>query len=149
MDPIQDPNRARELDRAACVALLGSQRVGRVVLPGTEPFIVPVNYVLVDELVVFRTGADSHAAAAAGTSIAFEVDAVDVASEAGWSVVISGPLEDVTEQVGAGSPLGEALESWAPGPKDRWLAVRIASISGRWVHGVDTRSGHLDDRGYL
>src|SRR3954452_4866477 len=100
MDPI--PDAQRELDRATCLALLGSQQVGRVVLPGTEPFVVPVNYVLVDELVVIRTDADSHAASATGRSIAFEVDTVDAASEEGWSVVVSGRLEDVTEQVGAG-----------------------------------------------
>jgi len=149
MDPKPDAKRERELDRATCLALLGSQQVGRVVLPGTEPFVVPVNYVLVDELVVFRTDADSHVASAAGRLIAFEVDTVDAASEEGWSVVVSGRLEDVTEQVADGPGLSEALEPWAPGPKDRWLAVRIADISGRWVRGVDARSSHLDERGYL
>jgi nitroimidazol reductase NimA-like FMN-containing flavoprotein (pyridoxamine 5'-phosphate oxidase superfamily) len=149
MEPSPDADRTREFDRAACLALLGSQPVGRVVLPGPEPFVVPVNYVLVDELVVFRTDAGSHATAAAGTSIAFEVDAIEATSEAGWSVVVSGRLEDVTEQVAADSRLTQALESWAPGPKDRWLAVHIANLSGRWVHGADGRSTHLDERGYL
>jgi nitroimidazol reductase NimA-like FMN-containing flavoprotein (pyridoxamine 5'-phosphate oxidase superfamily) len=148
MDPTQDANRARELDRTACFVLLGSQQIGRLVLPGTEPFVVPVNFVVVDDMVVFRTGADSHAAAAAGTSVAFEVDAVDVASESGWSVVASGPLEDVTDQVAPDSRLSQVLEPWAPGPKDRWLAVHVSNISGRWVHGVDARTG-LDERGYL
>jgi nitroimidazol reductase NimA-like FMN-containing flavoprotein (pyridoxamine 5'-phosphate oxidase superfamily) len=144
-----DANRTQELDRAACLALLGSQQVGRVVLPGPEPFVAPVNFVLDDDLVVFRTDAGSHAASAAGTSIAFEVDAIEAASEAGWSVVVSGRLEDVTEQVAVDNRLSEALDSWAAGPKDRWLAVHIADVSGRWVHGADGGSTHLDERGYL
>jgi hypothetical protein len=119
-----------------------------VVLPGLEPFVVPVNFVLVDELVVFRTDAGSHAASCAGRSVAFEVDAVDVATEAGWSVVVSGPLEDMTEWVAADRRFRELVEPWAPGPKDRWLAVQIADISGRWVHGADPRSSHVDERGY-
>ncbi len=149
MEPTPDTGRVQELDRAACLALLGSQQIGRVVLPGAEPFVVPVNYTLVDELVVFRTDVDSHAASAAGTSIAFEADAIEAASEAGWSVVVSGRLEDVSEQVAGDGRFGQVLEPWAPGPKDRWLAVHIASISGRWVHGDDGRSTHLDERGYL
>src|SRR3954451_14585806 len=149
MDPTLDAERERELDRATCLALLGSQQVGRVVLPGTEPFVVPVNYVLVDERVVIRTDADSHAASAIGRSIAFEVDTVDAASEEGWCVVVSGRLEDVTGQVAGGTGRSEALEPWAPGPKDRWLAVAIANVSGRWVRGADGRSSRLDERGYL
>jgi nitroimidazol reductase NimA-like FMN-containing flavoprotein (pyridoxamine 5'-phosphate oxidase superfamily) len=149
MEPRRDADRTRDLDRAACLALLGSQQVGRVVLPGPEPFVVPVNYVLIDDLVVFRTDAGSHAAAAAGTSIAFEVDAIAAASERWWSVLVSGRLEDVTEQVAVDSRLTQTLESWAPGPKDRWLAVHIADVRGRWVHGADGRSTQLDERGYL
>ena len=62
---------------------------------------------------------------------------------------MSGRLEDVTEQVAADSRLSRALETWAPGPKDRWLAVHIAEISGQWVQGADGRSTHMDERGYL
>jgi nitroimidazol reductase NimA-like FMN-containing flavoprotein (pyridoxamine 5'-phosphate oxidase superfamily) len=149
MDPTPDASRARELDRAACFTLLRSQQVGRVVLPGTEPFVVPVNYVLVEELVLFRTDASSHAASCVGRSIAFEVDTVDVAGETGWSVVVSGRLEDMTEQVSADGRLGQSLEPWAPGPKDRWLAIHIGDMSGRSVHGEDARSTHVDERGYL
>ena len=149
MDPTPATSPVGELDRAACLALLASQQVGRVVLAGPEPFVVPVNYVLVDELVLFRTDAGSHAASAAGASIAFEVDAIEAASEAEWSVVVSGPLENVTEQVAGGSRFSQALESWSPGAKDRWLAVHIADISGRWVQSADGRSTQRDERGYL
>jgi nitroimidazol reductase NimA-like FMN-containing flavoprotein (pyridoxamine 5'-phosphate oxidase superfamily) len=77
------PAELRELDRASCLALLASQRVGRLVLPGDVPFVAPVNYTVVDEALHFRTDAESRASRTHGTKVVFEVDAVDEPHHAG------------------------------------------------------------------
>lgn len=42
-----------------------------------RPAVVPVNYEIVDDAIVFRTAPDSVAAAAAETEVPFEADHVD------------------------------------------------------------------------
>ena len=62
-----------------------------------EPHIVPVNYVLVGEAPVFRTGPGSKLDAAAESApVASEVDAAEEATRPGWSVVVRGALAEVT-----------------------------------------------------
>jgi nitroimidazol reductase NimA-like FMN-containing flavoprotein (pyridoxamine 5'-phosphate oxidase superfamily) len=148
MSEDQRPAELHDLDRETCFALLASQHVGRLVLPGDEVFVAPVNYVVVGESLVFRTDAGSHAAGAAGETMTFEVDAVNDQYEAGWSVVIRGRLQDITDAAAADVDLHERLESWAPGPKDRWLRIDVEDVTGRWLRGADRRPP-LDGRGYI
>lgn len=56
-----------------------------------RPAVVPVNYEVVDNAIMFRTAPDSVPAAAVGTDVAFEVDHVDEALSQGWSVLAVGP----------------------------------------------------------
>ena len=138
----------QELDRGVCVSLLDAKEIGRIVLPGADPFVAPVNYIVVDDLIVFRSDPASHAATRIGEMVLFEADTVDEAHEAGWSVVVRGPLADVTEPA-ATDPRMHRLHPWAPGDKSRWLAVRIDDVSGRWVEGPVRPTTHLDELGYL
>jgi Pyridoxamine 5'-phosphate oxidase len=138
----------QELDRGISLTLLGAKDVGRIVLPAPDPFVFPVNYIVVDDLVVFRTDPASHAVTRIGETILFEVDTVDSGHEAGWSVVVRGVLHDVTERA-AGDARMHRLHPWAPGEKRRWLAIRIDDITGRSVEGSIRPSTHLDERGYL
>ncbi len=126
-----------ELDRAGCVTLLLSQRVGRVGLPGPETSIVPVNYVFVGGAVVFRTDAGSRTGAHEGDVVAFEVDGVDPVGRAGWSVTVRGRLMDAADVVAADAAIDEMLETWAPGPKNRWFQIVVDEVTGRWVHGAE------------
>ena len=70
-------------------------RVG-ISVHGT-PLVFPVNYVLDGEAIVFRTGAGSKLAAAERGPVCFEVDGVDREHHSGWSVLVGGRLEEVTE----------------------------------------------------
>jgi nitroimidazol reductase NimA-like FMN-containing flavoprotein (pyridoxamine 5'-phosphate oxidase superfamily) len=136
------------LDRAGCLTLLLSQRVGRIGLPGTDASIVPVNYVFVGGAVVFRTDSTSRAVHHEGDVVAFEVDGVDQAGRAGWSVVVHGRLTDAADIVASDRAIGEMLDTWAPGPKERWFQIVVDEVTGRWVHGAE-EAWHPEARGYL
>ena len=66
------------LDLEECMRLLGTASIGRVGLHWDAlPTVLPVNFVLDGDRVVFRTGRGAKlAAAAAGNVVAFEVDSV-------------------------------------------------------------------------
>lgn len=136
------------MDRRTCLMLLSTNTVGRLALSGDEPFVVPVNFVVVDDHIVFRTEPSSHAAQSVGTAVAFEVDAVDIGHEAGWSVIVRGLLQDLTGRIEE-DPKAQQLHTWAPGEKSRWLGIHVGEMSGRWVEGPLQTWSHNDDRGYL
>jgi hypothetical protein len=83
-----------ELDDTECRRLLAERHLGRLAIPDFGgPMIFPVNYVLDQDLVVFRTDPGSKLdAATERESVAFVVDAVDEATRTGWSVVVRGTL---------------------------------------------------------
>lgn len=91
--------RLRSLAPEECRTLLSTHGVGRVAMSASDgrPVVVPVNYEMVDDAIVFRTAPDSVAAPAAGTEVAFEVDHVDDAMSQGWSVLAVGPASVVTK----------------------------------------------------
>ncbi|MEV7124566.1 pyridoxamine 5'-phosphate oxidase family protein [Streptomyces sp. NPDC093260] len=115
--------------------LLSTHGVGRVGLTTADgPAVVPVNYDVIDGDVVFRTATDAAPAAAVGTETAFEVDHVDDALSRGWSVLVVGPAEAVTdpEQV---RRLEERAHSapWAGGRRTLWVRIRPARVTGRRI----------------
>ena len=126
-----------ELSRQECLGLLASHQFGRLaVVMGGGPVIRPVNY-LFDEpsqSVVFRTapGSKFHALLHAADA-AFEIDGIDESSRAGWSVIIRGVTDQVTNpnEVRRLDRLG--LEPWAPGPKHHWMSIRAWTVAGRRI----------------
>lgn len=136
-----------ELTYGECLDLLRSRRVGRVAFcTPTGPTIVPVNYVVVDDAIVVRTTPYSALGTHGRKSrLAFEVDGVDHAERAGWSVVATGHGEMVEDP--------ERIEflrafhdpqPWASGARILYLRLVWADLSGRCVGGRSalTRAGH-------
>jgi len=80
------------LSRSECLRLLATTPVGRVALSiGALPVVLPVNFALDGESVVFRTGPGSKLEAATRQAVvAFQADHVDLADETGWSVLLTG-----------------------------------------------------------
>jgi nitroimidazol reductase NimA-like FMN-containing flavoprotein (pyridoxamine 5'-phosphate oxidase superfamily) len=142
------PSRGGNLDPRECLPLLATQQIGRLVVAGNTPFVIPLNYVLQDGAILIRTDGGSVASRAAAGPAVFEVDQVHPTEHAGWSVVVHGPLEDVTDELDRDPERRPELDAWAPGPKDRWLRLVIEEVSGRWVWGKHLVRG-TDDRGYL
>ena len=54
------------------------------------PFVVPVNYVLSCDTVLFRTHPGTKLDALRRRPVAFQVDSIDEARRTGWSVLVQG-----------------------------------------------------------
>ncbi len=124
------------IDRALCLRLLAADEVGRLaVVSGGAPVILPVNYALDGEDVVFRTAPGTKLDAASRSPACFEIDAFDRATHHGWSVVVSGRLEEVDEHASRDLARLRSLPvtPWAEGDRDHWLRLVPSRITGRRV----------------
>lgn len=132
-----------QLDRATCLTLLTTQHVGRLVLGGGNPAVMPVNYVVHRGDIVFRTAPDGLADRSDGERVMFEVDMVDERTQSGWSVLVHGVLRALPD--GTATSIGV---SWAPGDRDRRMSISLDDVTGRLLRGgVDGSSLRAD--GYL
>jgi nitroimidazol reductase NimA-like FMN-containing flavoprotein (pyridoxamine 5'-phosphate oxidase superfamily) len=122
------------LSHDECLELLGRAQVGRVVFTmGALPAVVPVTFALQDAAILTRTAADTRLAKAAkGAVLAFQVDELDAASRSGWSVVVTGVAELVTD-ADERRRLDGLLEPWAPGERDVFIRVPLTMVSGRRI----------------
>jgi uncharacterized protein len=122
------------LSRVECLNKLALARVGRVgfVLDG-QPEILPVNYALDGDTVLFRTAPGSVLNKISMQSVAFEVDSLDDTTESGWSVLVRGRAEGISDAVDATSERIRrlVLTTWAPGERERWFTIRPVAITGR------------------
>jgi uncharacterized protein len=90
--------------------------------------VVPVNYVMIDDGVVFRTAPGSKLAALQERPVSFQVDEVDETRRTGWSVLIQGIGFVLAE-----APRGIDVEPWAPGDKDVWVRIIPGAVTGRRI----------------
>ena len=125
-----------ELGRDECLALMSTQRLGRlgVVVDGA-PLVLPMGFVLDGETVVLQTNQGAKTLHTPLTSVSFEVDHVDWDQGVGWSVLIQGLGEDISTAIDERSEALRSLpaHSWAPPPADRWLTIVPRTITGRRV----------------
>jgi nitroimidazol reductase NimA-like FMN-containing flavoprotein (pyridoxamine 5'-phosphate oxidase superfamily) len=134
MDRDLDRNGLEVLTRADCLAFLATRQLGRVsVSIGALPVILPVTYRLTGEAVIIRTTPGTRLdAALANQVVAFEVDDLDEASGAGWSVMVTGIAEEIADdEVSWAHTLG--LQPWADDAGTRFMRIRCQQISGRRV----------------
>ena len=98
--------------------------------------IRPVNYAFDDQTqsVVFRSalGSKLREGLSSGTA-AFEIDGSDPVDRAGWSVIIVGEAEEVTDPAEIEQLEDLQLESWDPSVKTHWVRIRATSASGRRI----------------
>jgi nitroimidazol reductase NimA-like FMN-containing flavoprotein (pyridoxamine 5'-phosphate oxidase superfamily) len=126
------------LPREDCLALLRAQEVGRFVcVAGGQPHIVPVNYVLDGETIVFRTDMGTKLREAERAAVAFEIDGLDRVARTGWSVVVHGRAEEITTfdgPVRLRSLRDLGVDPWAGGPKLHWIGIQPFTITGRRIN---------------
>src|SRR3954452_1992384 len=124
----------RELSYAECRALLVRERAGRVAVSTPDgPHIIPLNYSVVDESIVFRTTPFSVLATyGRNTKLAFEVDHFQDALELGWSVVARGRADVVTDptDIGRIRKISAPLP-WADGARNLFFRLDWKELSGR------------------
>ena len=133
--------RVEILTVAECRELLDRHHFGRfafVDYVGVLPSIIPVNYLLDDDKVVIRTDAGSKLAAALrGAPVAFEVDGVDETHQVGWSVVVRGRAEEVTDEDQLAELRQTPLLAWHPGPTARYVRINTSQVIGRRIKIAD------------
>ncbi|MET0693688.1 MAG: pyridoxamine 5'-phosphate oxidase family protein [Propionibacteriaceae bacterium] len=134
--PAYRGGRLEELEQTECLRLLVTSTVGRVgYSTDDEQRIVPVNYVVFADHVVFRTSSNNEIAQyAAGRPIAFEVDHLDRYLQAGWSVLVTGVAEDLPHETLRAMDMDETPEPWASGVRSLYLQIPVGTITGRRVH---------------
>jgi nitroimidazol reductase NimA-like FMN-containing flavoprotein (pyridoxamine 5'-phosphate oxidase superfamily) len=129
------------LGEAECVRLISPGGIGRLVFAGRYDLtVLPVNFVLRDGAILFRTVEAGSTDEDLRTGIehaeyrvAFEVDDIDAESHEGWSVLIQGPahhLDDPGEQAGA---IAAGLQPWAGGEREHFIEITPARITGRRI----------------
>ncbi len=127
-----------ELPDDKCHELLSAGVVGRVgiCVDGT-PRIIPVNYAVIDDAIVFRTAPYTLLGSEAWThKLAFQVDHLDYERQKGWSVLATGPGELITDE----RELAAIRSFWDPRP---WAAGnRLLYIRLRWEELTGRRLGN-------
>lgn len=127
----------RWIEERDCLRLVATKQVGRLgFVLGGLPEVLPINYVLHGDTVVFVTASGSKLEGAMRSPVVFEVDDTDAATRSGWSVVIHGTAEEVTaydrpDLVAEFRAL--PIEPWARGDKPHLVRIQPRSITGREV----------------
>ena len=116
-------------------ARLGSAGVGRIVFDSDDgPVALPVNYAVANESILLRTAKDTAIARIPSDSkVSFEVDHIDDAMAAGWSVLVHATCEHLDAAQVAQIAEGVSPEPWAGGSREHWLRLRSRSIDGRSI----------------
>jgi nitroimidazol reductase NimA-like FMN-containing flavoprotein (pyridoxamine 5'-phosphate oxidase superfamily) len=133
--PREPPRQWRELTKSECFELLAEEHLGRVaVVDDRGPAVFPVNFVLDDHTVVFRTarGTKLHSPSL-GSQVCFEVDGTDEAALSGWSVMVRGEAVEVTDRAELARLRGLPLQAWAPGVRNRYVRILPTALTGRRI----------------
>ena len=123
------------LDRGECLRLLAGVPVGRLIFTvNALPVVRPMNFALVDGLIVLRTAAGTTVARKADDMIvAFEADELDAATSSGWSVTVTGRAALVTDPATIARYRSVPLVPWAPGVRDQFVTISTELVEGQRV----------------
>ena len=135
------PIPVEELSLPECWDLLRREVVGRLAVAiANAPDIFPINYIVDDGSIVFRSAPGTKLAAAVlGRSVAFEIDGYDTVDTTSWSVVVNGAasrIERITDYIEADDL---PLFPWHTAPKPEIVRIEAEIVTGRRFHAV-TRS---------
>jgi len=130
-----DRNGLEVLDRDECLRLLAGARLGRVgITSGALPVILPVNFRVVGNEILFRTAHGTKLEAATrGAVVAFEADAMDPIDHTGWSVMVTGVARQVTDPDELVALQADRVARWAPRGDACVVAVSTELVSGRRI----------------
>ncbi|HVM39793.1 MAG TPA: pyridoxamine 5'-phosphate oxidase family protein [Acidimicrobiia bacterium] len=135
MRVLDDRSGLEVIPREDCVRLLGTTMIGRVgVVVAGRPVVLPVNYVVDGDRVIFRTDdGTKFDAAVRGEFVAFEIDDVDSMYHQGWSVLVTGVAEEITDPTELDRVRMLPLRPWAHGAKAHFVRIVPVTISGRRI----------------
>lgn len=123
-----------ELTDHECYVHLAAAHLGRVaMLIDGRPVIFPVHFVLLDRDPIFRTEAGAKlTAAAGGAPMCLEVDESDPEDHTGWSVVVSGPADVLSDPGDLRAAEALPLRPWV-GRGDEFVRVKSSTVTGRRI----------------
>lgn len=138
MTPVR---RLAQLTRADCLQLVGSVPFGRIVFTSRAlPAVRVVNHLMLGEQIIIRASlgaAISSEADGTGTVVAYEADLFDPAERLGWSVVVVGRANRVTDTELA-ARCRESLSPWVDGETDQVIAIAADLVTGYRMIPVPT-----------
>ncbi len=124
------------LSRPECFDLLARVSVGRIGASiDALPVILPVNFAVSGESVLFRTIHGTKLdAATIGAVVAFQADAYEV-GDWSWSVLLQGVASAVSDEDGQAQAGKIHIGPWAGGHVDlRLVRIVATNVSGRRFH---------------
>jgi uncharacterized protein len=121
------------LSREESLRLLATVPIGRLIYTHNAlPAVVPVNFVVDGSELLVRAGyGGALAAGIRGAVVAFEVDDVDVGSQEGWSVTVTGQAREELDPGELDRLSALHLEPWAAGARDHFLKISTDIVTGR------------------
>lgn len=128
------------LDIEECMELLASVPIGRVaMIDGGEIAVLPVNHVVADGRVCFRTAPGAKLDAGIMQHVVtFEADDYDSATETGWSVVVKGRADLVTDADELERLRDTGIRPWAnPSYRTNWVTLHASDVTGRRITAAD------------
>jgi nitroimidazol reductase NimA-like FMN-containing flavoprotein (pyridoxamine 5'-phosphate oxidase superfamily) len=131
-----DPNGLEVLDPAQCRELVGRNEVGRLgFVDGEGVTVLPVVYAVIDDQVLIRTASGSKmASVVARRPGALEVDNIDERRHTGWSVLVRGEMDLVTDEDEIAAIDATGLHSWGQ-TGSHFLRLPLTEVTGRRMPG--------------
>jgi nitroimidazol reductase NimA-like FMN-containing flavoprotein (pyridoxamine 5'-phosphate oxidase superfamily) len=123
------------LTAAECYDLLSPGGVGRVAFTTADgPVVLPVNYAMAGQTVIFRTAPDTLLAGYLNGPAGFEVDRLDEPLSQGWSVLVTGRAVRVTSEAEVRHlEQHTSVRPWAGGARDVYVRITPRKITGRRI----------------
>ncbi|HEU0206066.1 MAG TPA: pyridoxamine 5'-phosphate oxidase family protein [Pseudolysinimonas sp.] len=125
-----------ELDAQTCQRLLRTHNLGCLALVVADRVgIYPVNYLVFDDDVFFRTAPGSKLDALADTAeVAFEVDGRDRRTV--WSVVVHGTARPVADEELVQISRISRMPTDVPGKRTHYVQIEATEVTGRTFSGA-------------
>lgn len=133
----------RVMDEADCRHRLEDATLGRLGFASRSlPVVLPVNYVVDGDRLLFATESSSIVAAAINGSVAcLEIDDHDGMSHSGWSVLVTGQLREVDDDDALDVQRHRPLPMWRAMPAPHLISLSMDMISGRRLAAVGAGDG--------
>jgi|SRR3954452_21314177 nitroimidazol reductase NimA-like FMN-containing flavoprotein (pyridoxamine 5'-phosphate oxidase superfamily) len=133
--PARGPMRKEE-----CVKLIEAGAVGRIAYNGPlDLVVIPINYCYLNDLIIFRTAADSAIAQYDLAPVTFELDFTDDGLQDGWSVLVQGTVRPAVSQ--ESDAARGRVEPWAGGTRESYMVIEPHRITGRRIRSWSSEGG--------
>lgn len=133
MSEVPEGSRTEILEAEDCWRYLRSSYIGRLALiNGSVPEIFPVNFLVQDQQLFFRTAPGTKLRALlTGAVVALEADGLNPYGTEVWSVVAKGPAQPMAQDDLSFPDDDPDRGPWAPGLKEHLIRIAPTEITGR------------------